>query len=297
MFSKSVLAAVLSALIASSAAAPLSLSRRDVIVKSGDTCNTIAAATGTTAAEIMASNPSVNSGCTNLQIGQVLKIDGGVSASPVVAPDNGVGPDVPPAPPASGDITPEVVLAAAPASKACAPGAPASCKTAEQAAPLINAAFSQFGINSKGEKAALLSLMAFETGDFLFDTNQFPGRAGQGTRNMMLFNFILKYALETPSVAPQVAVIAPGLTADSPAAVVDATPADTMNAIRALVLEDSISFASAAWFLKTKCEPEFATNLQSGTQAAYETYLTGCIGTTVTPERINGFNLAINAMA
>jgi hypothetical protein len=158
---------------------------------------------------------------------------------------------------------------------------------------LINQSFAKFGVNSKGEQAALLSLMAFETGGFVFDTNQFPGRAGQGTRNLMLFPFIVKYALETPEVAGQVDQIVPGLTATSPT---ENVPADKMNAVRALVLEDSLSFASAAWFLKTKCGPEISTGLATGTQAAYETYLTACIGTTVTPERIAGFQKAIAAV-
>jgi LysM repeat protein len=50
-------------------------------VISGDTCNAIAAKFGVTAAAIISENPAINSGCTNLQIGQVLCIPGGYSSS------------------------------------------------------------------------------------------------------------------------------------------------------------------------------------------------------------------------
>jgi len=285
MVSKSILFTIVSTLLATSSAAPVHF-RRDVTVKSGDTCSAIATGNGVSVADILAGNPGVNAGCTNLAVGQVLKIGGGGGGG-------NTGAGARPQAPASGDVTPQAIIAVAPNSAACAPGGEASCRTADQSAPLINQSFAKFGIDSKGEKAALLSLMAFETGGFVFDINKFPGRPGQGTRNLMFFPFILKYALETPDVAPQVSQIAPGLTADSNT---DAVAPDTMNAIRALVLRDDLSFASAAWFLKTKCAGSFSSDLKSGTQASYESYLTGCIGTTVTPERIAGFQKAIAAL-
>jgi len=288
MLSKTILVTLLSAYIASTGAAPVPITRRDVTVKTGDTCTGIASTAGITVAGILAANPSVNAGCTNLQVGQVLVIGGGASPA---------GGNAPPPPPAGGSaVTAQQLLAVAPNSAACGAGSPASCRTAAQAAPLINFGFDKFGIQSKGEKAALISLMAFETGGFVFDINMFPGRPGQGTRNLMLFPFILKYALETPEVAGQVDTIVPGLSENSAANVVNGVPPDKMNAIRALVLEDHLSFASAAWFLKTKCGPQFATNLASGTEASYEAYLTGCVGTTVTADRIAGFTKAIAAL-
>jgi len=283
MVSKSVLFTIVSTLLATASAAPIHF-RRDVTVKSGDTCSAIAAGNGVSVGDLLAANPAVNSGCTNLAIGQVLKIGGGGGG-------NNTGSGARPQAPGAGDVTPQAVLAVAPNAASCA--GEASCRTADQAAPLINQAFAKFGIDSKGEKAALLSLMAFETGGFVFDTNKFPGRPGQGTRNMMFFNFVLKYALETPEVAPKVAQIAPGLSANVNT---DGVAPDTMNAIRALVLRDDLSFASASWFLKTKCDGRFSSDLKSGTQASYESYLTGCIGTTVTPERIAGFQKAIAAL-
>lgn len=71
-------------------------------------------------------------------------------------------------------ITAAQIIQIAPNSTACNSTAPfaSECRTADQAAPFVNAGFQQFGINTVGEKAALLSLMIFETGGFRFDRNQ-----------------------------------------------------------------------------------------------------------------------------
>ncbi|KAF7378498.1 hypothetical protein MSAN_00277200 [Mycena sanguinolenta] len=50
-------------------------------VKSGDTCSAIEAATGVSDAELHALNPAINSGCTNLSIGQTLCIQAGTGGS------------------------------------------------------------------------------------------------------------------------------------------------------------------------------------------------------------------------
>ena len=65
-------------------------------------------------------------------------------------------------------ITVEQLLAIAPASAACDPAAQFAdeCITAQDAVAPLNAAFAQYGVETVGEKAALLSLMLFESGDF-----------------------------------------------------------------------------------------------------------------------------------
>lgn len=80
---------------------------------------------------------------------------------------------------AGAKATPQIIVAAAPGSAGC--DGSASCRTADQAAPLIQAAFDKFNFNTPGEQAAIMALMAFETGDFKFDVNVFPGRPGQGS--------------------------------------------------------------------------------------------------------------------
>ncbi|KAJ7348498.1 hypothetical protein DFH08DRAFT_698125 [Mycena albidolilacea] len=46
-------------------------------VVSGDTCAAIESKTGVSDAQLHAQNPAINSGCTNLQIGQTLCVSGG----------------------------------------------------------------------------------------------------------------------------------------------------------------------------------------------------------------------------
>ena len=78
-----------------------------------------------------------------------------------------------PAPPAAGGITAAQIQAIDASTGSC-DGAPfpEECATADHAAPFINDGFAQFGIESVGEKAAILSLMMFETGNFKYNRNQ-----------------------------------------------------------------------------------------------------------------------------
>ncbi len=82
-------------------------------------------------------------------------------------------------------VTEEQVLAIAPNSSTCEGDSfPEECKTASQITPFINEGLARYGVTHPGEIAALLSLMAFETGDFKFNKNHFPepGRPGQGSK-------------------------------------------------------------------------------------------------------------------
>jgi len=132
--------------------------------------------------------------------------------------------------------------------------------------------------------AAILSLIAFESGDFKYNINHFPGRAGQGTRNMQMPSFNLEYAREVQSDA---------LSKVTAATSTDGLSDDQLNAIRALVLPDEFSFASAAWFLVRKC-PNVRTTLQAQGEAGYGQYLS-CIGTSITADRMAYYNRALTA--
>jgi len=184
------------------------------------------------------------------------------------------------------------ILKAAPSTLACPSGATA-CRNANQIATFINKSFAKFGFTTPGEQAALFSLMAFETGNFVFDVNQFPGRPGQGTRNMMQFNFILPYALQYNRAA--VLAIRPDLKAQSTPADV---PSDTeKNAIRATVLDDTLSFASAAWFLRTKCPADIAAGLKTASADAFNAYMgPSCVGAGQDPARLAGYQATLAAM-
>lgn len=174
------------------------------------------------------------------------------------------------------------ILAADPATSSC-DGAPepAECASAAQAAPLIEAAMRRFCIHETPVVAALVDLMLFETGSFKYNRNHFPGRPGQGTRNMQMIDFNFQYAIDTPALKSQAVTIAGGESVDA-ASLSD----DKKNEILALVMADEYTFASAAWFLATKCPATIKQGLATGTDAAYEAYLTTCIGTTAAPERL-----------
>ncbi|KAJ3713134.1 hypothetical protein C8R42DRAFT_552034, partial [Lentinula raphanica] len=139
------------------------------------------------------------------------------------------------------------------------------CRTAAQALPFVNKGFADYNITTLGEKAALLSLMSFESGGFQFNINHSPGNPGQGTRNLMEF----------PSLSNK-----------------------TKNAIRAVVLGDGLSFGSAMWFYTQSGAtrvgqpgpgclqmPGMVEGLQAQTETGWENYITNCVGTTVTDER------------
>jgi len=169
----------------------------------------------------------------------------------------------------------------------------AACRTADQAVTFINKSFQKFGFSTVGEQAAIFSLMAFESGDFEYDVNISPGTPGQGTRNMMTFDYILPYAIEFNASAVQ--VIRPDLTSQSTAA--DVPDDDQRNAIRATVLGDELSFASAAWFLRTQCGADIAQGLQAATTDGFNAYMgSGCVNAGQDPSRLTLYQAALTAM-
>lgn len=73
-------------------------------------------------------------------------------------------------------ITTSQILAIAPKSHNCtAPPAKGECATASQAAPNIAKSFAKYGVSSRAEQAAVIALMAFESGEFRYSRNHFPG--------------------------------------------------------------------------------------------------------------------------
>ncbi|TVY41740.1 hypothetical protein LOCC1_G004337 [Lachnellula occidentalis] len=165
----------------------------------------------------------------------------------------------------------DVLLQIAPTSNTCSGAAfPTECATNVQAAPWLIAAMAKYGITSAPETAAVLSLIAFESGDFKFNTNHFPapGRPGQGTRNMQMASYNLMYAKSIPELAGKVTA---------------GQSAEQLNAVRALVLPDQYSWASGAWFFTTQCA-SVRSAVQAGGDAGFAAYM-GCIGTPVTPDR------------
>lgn len=92
-------------------------------------------------------------------------------------------------------------------------------------------------------------------------------------RGMLTFQFILPYALEFNLAAVQ--AIRPDLTAQSTFR--DVTDPTQVDKILDTVLGDELSFASAAWVLRTQCQPAVAQGLQAANEAGFNAWL-GCTG-------------------
>jgi len=183
-------------------------------------------------------------------------------------------------PRAAGGQAASQLLSIAPTANTCVGSMFADeCETAATAAPFLINAFMSYKVYSPPELAAIISLIAFETGDFKYAENHYPapGRPGQGTRNLQMANFNLEYALSISALSDKAKAIAPSGTTDG-------LSDDQLNQILALVLPDEYSWASAAWFYTTKCA-SIRSTVQAGGQAGLSAYL-GCVGTTPTADRL-----------
>ncbi|KAI9713304.1 MAG: hypothetical protein M1812_006663 [Candelaria pacifica] len=176
-------------------------------------------------------------------------------------------------------ITEQQLLQIAPKSSTCdnAPVA-GECSLAKDVYPNLNSAFMTYKITSPGEMAALISLQAFESAEFKYNKNHFPGRPGQGTAAMLMPTFIAKYAASIPALGDKASGLAP-------------------DAVLLIINQwDVYNFGSAAWFLTTQCSPDIRTGLQTGGQAGWEKYISSCVGTTVTSDRAAYWSKAVAAL-
>jgi hypothetical protein len=167
----------------------------------------------------------------------------------------------------------ELIAKIAPGSLSCRAGEP-ECRTNTQAAPFLIASMQRYGLTTYPEIAASLALMAFESVDFRYKRNVSPGRPGQGTANMQMWNFNLEYAKSIPELQDKVAALG-YLSEDNKAG---------LDALLSLVIDDQYNFGSGPWFLTTKCA-EARKMLQAGTalDAAWTAYMT-CVGVSTTDE-------------
>ncbi|KAB2100077.1 hypothetical protein AG0111_0g11819 [Alternaria gaisen] len=152
-------------------------------------------------------------------------------------------------------------------------GFPEECADATRAARAINTAFETYGISSLGERAGLMAYMLFESDNFKYSRNHFPGRPGQGTRMMGMPPIVKLYA-ESVAGADTVA--------EAEAAGGDAG----LDAVLRLAnCNDERSFGMAAWFLSTQCTPSVRARLATGEMDGWHDFLTACVGTTLAAER------------
>ncbi|KAF2675116.1 hypothetical protein BT63DRAFT_28936 [Microthyrium microscopicum] len=182
-----------------------------------------------------------------------------------------------PAPAAgAGGLTAAQLLIAMPGSSTCS-GKPTGCLTNTIAAPLLASGFSKYGLNSKGAQAAALAIISFESNDMEYDTN-LVNTGTQGTFNQMTAKFITLYANALYGSSAKSAV------ADQIAQIND-NKADSLG--------------SAAWYMSTQCPDtvkSFASASGSAADAVYSTYITSCVGTTMTDGRMAAWTKAKTAL-
>ncbi|XXG98618.1 hypothetical protein Hte_004943 [Hypoxylon texense] len=165
----------------------------------------------------------------------------------------------------------DLIAQISPASTSCADTT--ECRTAEQMGPLFADAMAKYELNQAGQIAAVLALTAFESVDYKYKHNVSPGRPGQGTSNMQMFEFNLEYANAIPELKDQVS----GVTADADDA--------KKNEVLALVTDDKYNFGSGPWFMTTKCaDAKDALSAGKDMDAGFQAYMQ-CVGVTLTDDR------------
>lgn len=170
--------------------------------------------------------------------------------------------------PRAAGLTVSSLLTIAPKSGTCADAAyPTECRTAAQALKPIQDSFAKYDVTHPSVQAALISTIAYESGDFQFATKHFPApEPGVGTRNMQMAKYNAPYAK------------ALGLS------------------IEQAMMQDEASFGSAAWYLATQCSPTTRPGMWGGSQAGFEAYVTQCVGATMDGLRLQYWERAVAAL-
>ncbi|KAJ4135515.1 hypothetical protein NW765_009487 [Fusarium oxysporum] len=176
-----------------------------------------------------------------------------------------------------------IIEAIAPKSKIC-PTGNKECRTATQAAPFIISSFQSRQIYSPAEIAAVLALMAFESGDFQYKRNHYPGRPGQGTANMQMPNYNLLYAKSIPELAKGWQGI------ESVEGLSDQELGDLLDDVTV----DKYNFGSGPWFLKTQCKEDVRQAFKTDVDTGFQKYIEECVGTDLQP-RLEYFQRAKTA--
>ncbi|KAJ1665291.1 hypothetical protein IW140_000645 [Coemansia sp. RSA 1813] len=121
---------------------------------------------------------------------------------------------------------------------------PEECVDNTVALVSINKALAKYNITRRADIIAILSWMVFETASWKYYRNHFPepGKPGQGTRTMMSWDFVSKYA---KSLYPCKYGIAIGDNAANASVATDAQKTNVLD----LVTNNDDAFAAGFWFL------------------------------------------------
>lgn len=199
-------------------------------------------------------------------------------------------------------ITEAQMVQIAPTSKTCDnPPAKGECATASQAAKFTTQSFDDYKVTSKAEQAAIISLMAFESDDFKYNKNHFPGTPGQGSAYSIMISILILLAyidwvslarnMQSPAYNKKYAASIPAL--DDKIAKVADSPADLLDLLRD---NETYDFGSGAWYLTTQCSKDVRSALQTGSETGWQRYISDCVGTSVTDERKEYWERAVKAL-
>ncbi|KAL4793509.1 hypothetical protein BDV19DRAFT_366572 [Aspergillus venezuelensis] len=207
-----------------------------------------------------------------------------VSAVPCATPSGSASPTPSPSGTPGAGLTPAQIQLIAPLSVDCKniTQFEDECATAEQAAPALTQAFANYGVTNKAEQAAVLGLIAFESGEFRYSRNHYPepGNPGQGTRNMQSPTFNQEYGASFPEIADRIA-----------------EAGDDLTTMLDIILEDPVrDFGSGAWFLVNHCPEQYRTPLQTGSEEGWRGFIENCVETAANVERLSYWVTAKDAL-
>ncbi|KAJ2780653.1 hypothetical protein GGI15_003465 [Coemansia interrupta] len=118
------------------------------------------------------------------------------------------------------------------------------CSTNADAVDPINNAIAKYGITNRGEIVAVVANMLFESGAWSENINSENTEGGQGTRCMMMWNYVSQYAQELhPDEYEQLM----GGSSDN----ADSASASVRTKVMDLVLDPDDTFGSGFWYLVT----------------------------------------------
>ncbi|RDA85049.1 hypothetical protein CP532_4593 [Ophiocordyceps camponoti-leonardi (nom. inval.)] len=164
------------------------------------------------------------------------------------------------------------------------------CSNSTVVARQLEASWEKFNITCRQEAACLTGLMLLESGNATFKRNKFPGVPGQGTCNMQMCPFNLKWAQDLAKEesadgkgTSQLAKYADVQTLECSAkGCKDAEKCDEV--LTDVLKTDKGNLFTPAWFYATQCnKTEIKEGLKNDVKFCPD-YLTECVGTNGTDE-------------
>ncbi|KAJ1722226.1 hypothetical protein LPJ53_003325 [Coemansia erecta] len=154
------------------------------------------------------------------------------------------------------------------------------CSTNADAVDPINNAIAKYGMTRRGEIVAVVANMLFESGAWSENINSGNSEGGQGTRCMMMWNYVSQYAQELhPDEYEQLMGSSSG---DA-----DSASASVRTKVMDLVLDPDDTFGSGFWYLVTVATTYHNSDskLRDGNVDDFKDYVENGIETEYTDER------------